>query len=688
MTFLAPLYFIALAAIAIPIAVHLFNFRRYKKVYFSNVEMLEQIQSETRRQSTLRQWLILAARILAVVCLVLTFANPIIPPKGGNIKAGGTAVSIYIDNSFSMESASNDQRLIETAKDKAREIAAFYKPTDRFQLMTNDMSGHQFHWMSRDDFLAAVDDIDISSASESIATVASRQHSFLQQSTFANREAFIISDFQQMSTDFSTMPSDSLIHTTIVPLTALEQNNIYIDTLWLDAPVYHLGSVASINVSVVNDSDEPIDKLPLSLYVNNVQRALATMDIPPHSKQNGQMTLRIDKTGVMDCRVATTDYPITFDDNYYFSINVCGRINLLAIEDGTPNTFLARLFEGDSTIAYTSQPLSKCNVSDLETIDAIILNTPRTIESGMAQSLHTFVSSGGSLAIIVGDDIDEESYNETFALFAAPRLSHKTTQRQRAATINRQHTLYKDVFSTETDDMEMPSAEHYWQLANTAATLREAVITLANGDDYVCSTPCGDGTLYIVSAPLDDAHTDFVRQALFVPTFYNMALHSVRQAPASCCTAGSTDIVLGKRYDPANSTIRLSNEDGFELIPDIRRAGGRSTLTLHNTMPRDGNYHITVDGEKSEGLSFNYPRQESYMHFTSLAELTKQAEGQHLTNYTVVQNPEKPLDTTLREQYEGRSLRRLFIILTLLMIATETALLKIPIKTSRHAKHN
>ena len=61
MTLSSPLFLIGLVAVAIPVIVHLFNFRRYRKVYFSNVDYLEQLQTETRRQSRLRQLLILAA---------------------------------------------------------------------------------------------------------------------------------------------------------------------------------------------------------------------------------------------------------------------------------------------------------------------------------------------------------------------------------------------------------------------------------------------------------------------------------------------------------------------------------------------------------------------------------------------------------------------------------------------------
>ncbi|MBO4740720.1 MAG: BatA domain-containing protein, partial [Bacteroidales bacterium] len=75
MQFLNPLFFIGFLAVAIPIAVHLFNFRRYKKVYFSDISKLEELTGQTKRRSQIKQLLILAARVLAIVFLVLAFAR-------------------------------------------------------------------------------------------------------------------------------------------------------------------------------------------------------------------------------------------------------------------------------------------------------------------------------------------------------------------------------------------------------------------------------------------------------------------------------------------------------------------------------------------------------------------------------------------------------------------------------------
>ena len=119
----APLFLIGLVAVGIPIAIHLLQLRRYRKVYFSNVEMLEALQNESRKQNNLRRLLILLARIAAIVFLVLAFCQPVIPNKNAQLQAGGTVVSVYLDNSYSMQSGGMEGSLIESAKKKAREAA-------------------------------------------------------------------------------------------------------------------------------------------------------------------------------------------------------------------------------------------------------------------------------------------------------------------------------------------------------------------------------------------------------------------------------------------------------------------------------------------------------------------------------------------------------------------------------------
>src|SRR5260221_12221376 len=98
MQFVYPSFLFALSAVAIPILVHLFNFRKYKKIYFTNVRFLKEIKQDTKSRSQLKHLLILLARILAVIFLVLAFAQPYLPKNKNAVVSGTRDVSIFIDN--------------------------------------------------------------------------------------------------------------------------------------------------------------------------------------------------------------------------------------------------------------------------------------------------------------------------------------------------------------------------------------------------------------------------------------------------------------------------------------------------------------------------------------------------------------------------------------------------------------
>lgn len=681
MTFTAPLFLIGLAAIAIPIVVHLFNFRRYRKVYFSNVDQLEQIQTETRRQSTLRQLLILLCRILAIAFLVLAFARPVIPGSNSTIGKGSNDISIYVDNSFSMDNTDGTTTLLESAKAKCREIVAAYGPTDRFQLLTSDLEGRHFHWVTKDEMLLLIDAIEAGSSSPTLSSVARRQFDFLATGRGNNKQAYIISDFQSSAADIDNFPKDSTITATFIPLESASQNNVYIDSLALNAPAFHRGNSVAAEVWLRNDGDEDLSRVPVTLYTNDKQRALATADIPARGSATVTMHFTIDEGGIIDGRVETTDYPVTFDDRYFFTLNIRDRVKMLTVEGQGRNEFLARLFGGDTSVAYSTLDLQQMDFSRIEGTDIILLDELPSLSTGMMQTLHTFVEDGGTLVVVPAEGCDEASYNEALRLFAAPQLAGRNKGRLTASTVDFDNTLYRNVFSSKnTDNIELPTVTGHYRLATSAGTLRESIITLANGDDYLCATPCGNGRLYLFTAPLRDASTDFVRQALFVPTMYNMALYSIRPTPPASTIGAASPVPLAGNYAGSEGTVKLTGtgSNAYEEIPDIRRTGGINTLMPHNTITEAGNYRLTQNGEEREGLSFNYSRRESQMDFLGRDALTKMLKDYNLSNCTVIRNADKPLDSYLKEQMQGRRLWRWCIAIALLMLLAEVVLIRLP----------
>ena len=114
MQFKNPEILYALFLLLIPILIHLFQLRRFKKTLFSNVAFLEKIIQNTRKSSSLKKWLVLCTRILALGLLILAFAQPFFPASETAVKPRETV--IFIDNSFSMQATGKKGNLLTEAK--------------------------------------------------------------------------------------------------------------------------------------------------------------------------------------------------------------------------------------------------------------------------------------------------------------------------------------------------------------------------------------------------------------------------------------------------------------------------------------------------------------------------------------------------------------------------------------------
>src|ERR1700743_1934807 len=197
MHFLYTGFLFALISLVIPVIIHLFNFRKYQKIYFSNVQFLKEIQEQQSSRRNLKERLILAARLLALFFLVLAFTRPYISNQN-NVNAGTQrAISVFLDNSYSMQTLNREGSLLDEAKRRAKEIASAYSMNDRFQLLTQDFEGKHQRLLSREEFNDAVDMVKISPMSRNLQQIVNRQQSLLNTQASAAKAIFIISDFQK-----------------------------------------------------------------------------------------------------------------------------------------------------------------------------------------------------------------------------------------------------------------------------------------------------------------------------------------------------------------------------------------------------------------------------------------------------------------------------------------------------------
>ena len=203
MQFLYPQFLYALFLTAIPVIIHLFNFRKQKVIYYSNVDFLKQVKLENKAVRQLKNILTLLMRMAAIVSLVLIFAGPYMPPEGADNKQKEKIVALYIDNSFSTEAEGVNGKLSELAKSKAFEITEAYSEHTQFLFLNNDFEAKHQHFTSKIQIQDFIYETDISGYVRPISEVLEKVKSFKSESGKNDKliDLYLISDFQKTTTD-------------------------------------------------------------------------------------------------------------------------------------------------------------------------------------------------------------------------------------------------------------------------------------------------------------------------------------------------------------------------------------------------------------------------------------------------------------------------------------------------------
>lgn len=277
MQFLFPFFLWGLLALTIPLIIHLFHFRRFKKVYFSNVRLLQSIKEEKQNRSKVKKRFLLALRMLAFAALVFAFAQPFIS-SGKLIPKGVKYVSIYIDNSFSMQGVTRDAPLLEMAKSRARDILLGFGREDKFYVISNNSNTWNGKFLAREDALDLIDEVQISPAVYPLQFMLDKQKAGLRSAKTQNGYIYHVSDFQRAISDYA-INQDSLFTIALVPLEAVEQNNISIDSVWFNSPVRLLKEKIPLIIKTRNRGTVNAENIRLSLQFDGQNRPLGSFSI-------------------------------------------------------------------------------------------------------------------------------------------------------------------------------------------------------------------------------------------------------------------------------------------------------------------------------------------------------------------------------------------------------------------------
>ncbi len=643
MQFTHPEFLYALVLLLIPVIVHLFQLRRFTKEAFTNVKFLKKVQLQSRKSSRIKKWLTLLARLLALACIIIAFAQPIIPHSQSALKANETI--IYIDNSFSMQQKDERGELLKSAVQQLLQTLPGDMP---LTVMTNDRVFAQTELSKiKNDLL----NLSYSSKDVSLKTIAIKAKHLFSKAKNTQKHFVIISDFQQKKGgDYSEFGKD--MEVTFLQLKGKNHINFSIDRV--QVPKTEVG-VTELQV-VVSASRPNTQTLPVSLYEGNTLLAKSSVGFDHNTSVSTSFSLPQSKTN-LEGRIEIEDQSLRFDNHFYFSLQKADKIKVAVISaDSEKAVFLQKILNYPA-FDYTAMQADSWDYNVLTQADFIVLNELKQIPNGLENILQKHLDNGGYLAFIPASDGRVKAYNQLFLQLQLGQFSDFKKTPVKISTINYAHPLFDQVFNGKVTNFQYPEVAGYYPYAGAG----HSVLKYNNNRPFLLSKK----HTFVFTAPLSKTYSNFKRSPLVVPVFYNMAKQSL-QLPQLFYTIGQAHSIAIAAGLNADEVLHLTNKD-IDFIPRQQRYDEKVILNT-KTLPQVAGTYQVVGGEQSMGhLSFNYNRAENRMKFADLEQFEHVQTGMDIEKFF----------TTAINENQVDQLWKWFVIFALVFLLTEVAFLKL-----------
>ncbi len=643
----------ALTALAIPIIIHLFNFRKTTRVYFSNIRFLKQVKQETTQKRKLKQYLVLASRLLFILFLVLAFAQPFLPARE-QISSQRNS-TIYLDNSFSMSAPVEEKiRALDAGVSFVREIVELFPPETRFKLLTNDFAPFSNSFKSGSEIIDQLSQVRLSPISRTMEEITKRIGE-------PGSMVFWISDFQK-----STMGEEIVIDSTwqlrLVPVEYEKLSNVFVDSVFLDNPFVIGGEKNSVRVRLRNEGPRTLEGLVTRLTMNGVQAATSSVTLQPNSSVETSFDLAGSLKGYNKAVFSFSDFPVSFDNEFYFTLNYSGKLKVIEIKPDPTVTFIEKVYGNRQLFDFKSYSVKNVDYSLIDDADLVVLNGLNKIESSLNAVLQSFRSKG-SLLVVSGSQPELASYKDLLGISSLTKI--EKAEMEELDRPDFRNPFFENVFEEKTSALAMPHAK---RLLDWGAD-RSAILRFKNGLPYLSRF---DNT-FLVASPLEKGTTDFFNNALFVPVMYRIAASGKKAESkpyfylSSSLVTVTTDSLVGE--EPA----KLIGSQ--ELVPSQRRLGDRLLFEIPRFSINQGFYYVTHHRDTIDLIAFNLEKKESMLSQFS-GEQVKAAlgGGNHISIFKA--SSTETFSNEIKERYLGTPLWKYALILALFFLLAEVLLIR------------
>ncbi len=409
MAFLAPLFFLGVAALAVPVIIHMIQRERKEVLEFPSLMFIRKIPFHSFRRQRIRHWFLLLLRCAAVALLLAAFARPFFrSPALAAVSSGAREVVVMLDRSYSMGYGDRWDR----AKAAAIDVVDSLGPEDLATVIFFD-SGAAAGPRSTSDRVSMrglISDAELGSGTTRFGPALKLAEGVFADSDLPRLEAVFVSDFQRSGVESATgvrFPQGPVL--TPIAVTDSVTANVGVAGVIFEREYFSGRERVAVAARVTNRSDRPVSDLAVSLEIDGREVEAMTAELAA----NGSSTVTFSPVTLGDRPVVgavrTGGDELPTDDVFYFVASPGQVVSVLIVgndrgaSDGA--LYVNRALGIGSTPAFDvrTTTVGSFTAGDLVGREVVVLNDTRPPTGQAATALERFVAEGGGLMVVAGE---------------------------------------------------------------------------------------------------------------------------------------------------------------------------------------------------------------------------------------------------------------------------------------------
>ncbi len=415
-----------------------------------------------------------------------------------------------------------------------------------------------------------------------------------------------------------------------------------------------------------NTGDETEEDVPVKLFINNTQVANTSISIAPGQKTTATFELTHFNAKTNKCIIKIEEFPVTFDNDFYFTLNIDDKVNIMEIKSAESSDYVRKVYANKGLFGLDSYLSDNVDYHKIQSADLIVINEVPSLSSSLSKALNNFLAEGGTIMLIPSENINVNAYQP---LVHIQKKVNSPLEKLALKSPDFSNPFFNNMFVQSDEIIEMPLATSFI----SPASVHQKILTLKNRTTFL-SKMTARKRIFLFGTPLKEAFTNFQKHAIFVPIMYRIAAQSNVMNDKLYHTVDESLVTLKVDSIIKNDIYKL-NKESAEIIPSQRIIGNELMVEIPKHTISQGFYDLSNTAGIQKVLAFNLDKKESKMQQYNTDNLSKIFKNR--TNVSVYENDNTDFTAALKAQKSGTPLWKYMLILSLLALLAEILLIRL-----------